>query len=79
MAVDRLGLAAAEGGPVTDDAFEWTESRYDTRVALEQSSNRGFALPCVWSHAGLVGTRLSWIGSGSAVFHGGSVLAAGDF
>ena len=28
---------AAEGGPATDDAFEWTESRYDTRVALERA------------------------------------------
>ena len=26
---------AAEGGPATDDAFEWTESRYDTRVVLD--------------------------------------------
>ena len=27
---------AAEGRPATDDAFEWTESRYDTRVSLER-------------------------------------------
>ena len=26
---------AAEGGPPPDDAFEWTESRYDTRFKLE--------------------------------------------
>ena len=26
---------AAEGGPATDDTFEWTEIRYDTREALE--------------------------------------------
>jgi len=31
---DRDG--ATEGGPATDDAFEWAESRYDTRVALER-------------------------------------------
>ena len=36
MAVERLGLGAAEGGPATDDAFEWTESRYGVRVALER-------------------------------------------
>ena len=51
MAVERLGLAAAEGGPATDDVFGWTESRYDTRVALErarQLSDGGFALRCVW-------------------------------
>ena len=43
---------AAEGGPATDDAFEWTESRYDTRVALERAKQLrdcGFALTCVWS------------------------------
>ena len=43
---------AAEGGPATDDAFEWTESRYDTRVALERAKqlrDGGFALRCVWS------------------------------
>ena len=31
----------------TDDAFEWTESRYDTRVALERAKqlrDGGFAL-----------------------------------
>ena len=42
----------AEGGPATDDAFEWTESRYDTRVALERAKqlrDGGFALTCVWS------------------------------
>ena len=52
MAVERLGLAATEGGPATDDAFEWTESRYDIRVVLEratQSRDGGFALRCVWS------------------------------
>ena len=35
-----------------DDAFEWTESRYDTRVALEQAKqlrDGGIALTCVWS------------------------------
>ena len=43
---------AAEGGPATDDAFEWTESRYDTSVALERAKqlrDGGFALTCVWS------------------------------
>ena len=25
---------AADGGPATADAFEWSESRYDTRMAL---------------------------------------------
>ena len=43
---------AAEGGPATDDAFEWTESRYDTRVALERAKQLregGFALRCMWS------------------------------
>ena len=47
MAVERLGLAAAEGGPATDDAFEWTESCYDTRWVLErekQLHDGGFAL-----------------------------------
>ena len=42
----------AEGGPATDDAFEWTESRYDTSVALERAKqlrDGGFALTCVWS------------------------------
>ena len=42
----------AEGGPATDDAFEWTESRYDTSVALvraKQLRDGGFALTCVWS------------------------------
>ena len=42
----------AEGGPATDDAFEWTESRYDTSVALgraKQLREGGFALTCVWS------------------------------
>ena len=28
---------AAEGEPAMDDAFEWTESRYDTSVALERA------------------------------------------
>ena len=37
MAVEWLGLAATECGPATDDAFEWSESRYDTRVALERA------------------------------------------
>ena len=35
-----------------DDAFEWTESRYDTRETLEQAkrlSDGGFAMRCVWS------------------------------
>ena len=35
-----------------DDAFEWTESRYDTRVVLERAKqlrDDGFALRCVWS------------------------------
>ena len=52
MAVERLGLAAAEGGPATDDAFEWSESCYDIRVALErvkQLCDGGIALRCVWS------------------------------
>ena len=43
---------AAEGGPATDDAFEWTERRYDIRVALERAKplrDGGFALRCVWS------------------------------
>ena len=43
---------AAEGGPATDDAFEWTESRYDTSVALERAKQLrygGFALTWVWS------------------------------
>ena len=42
---------AAEGGPATDDALVWTESRYDTRVALERAKQvreGGFALRCVW-------------------------------
>ena len=42
---------AAEGGPATADAFEWTESRYDTSVALERAKQLregGFALTCVW-------------------------------
>ena len=37
---------------MTDDAFEWIESRYDTRVALERAKQLregGFALTCVWS------------------------------
>ena len=48
VARDRV----AEGGPATDDAFEWTESRYDTSVALERAKqlrDGGFALTCVWS------------------------------
>ena len=43
---------AAEGRPTTDDTFEWTEIRYDTRVALERAKQLregGFALRCVWS------------------------------
>ena len=43
---------AAEGGPATDDAFEWTKSRYETRVALKRAKqlrDGGFALTCVWS------------------------------
>ena len=43
---------AAEGGPATEDAFEWAESRYDTRLALERAKrlrDGGFALTCVWS------------------------------
>ena len=43
---------AAEGGPATVDAFEWTEIRYDTSVALErakQLDDGGIALTCVWS------------------------------
>ena len=46
MVGERLGLAETEGGPATDDAFEWTESRYDTRVALgraKQLRDGGFA------------------------------------
>ena len=42
----------AEGGSASDDAFEWTESRYDTSVALERAKqlrDGGFALTCVWS------------------------------
>ena len=52
MAVERLGIAAAEGGPVADDAFDWTESRYDTRGALERAKqfrDGVFALRCLWS------------------------------
>jgi len=52
MAIERLGLGAAEGGPVTDDAFEWTERCYNTRVALEwakQLCDGGSALMCLWS------------------------------
>ena len=44
--------SVAEGGPATDDAFEWTESRYDTSVALKRAKQLragGFALKCVWS------------------------------
>ena len=45
--------SVAEGAPpATDDAFEWTESRYDTSVALERAKQLhagGFALKCVWS------------------------------
>ena len=50
MVAARDGVA--EGGPATDDAFEWTESRYDTSVALERAKqlrDGGFALTCVWS------------------------------
>ena len=42
----------AEGGPAADDAFEWTESRNDTHVALDRAKqlrDGGFALTCVWS------------------------------
>ena len=52
MAVERVGLVEVEGRPATDNAFEWTESRYDTRVALERAKQLldcGFALACVWS------------------------------
>ena len=52
MTVERIGLAVTEGGPTIDDAFEWTESRYDTSVALvraRQLRDGGFALRCVWS------------------------------
>ena len=35
MIADRDG--AVESGPATDDACEWTESRYDTRLALERA------------------------------------------
>ena len=51
MAVDRLKLAATEGRPATDVAFEWTDSRYDTRVVLERAKqlrDGEFALTCVW-------------------------------
>ena len=44
--------SVAESGPATDDAFEWTESRYDTSVALKRAKHLaggGFALKCVWS------------------------------
>ena len=43
---------AAKGEPATDDAFEWTESRYDMRVALERAKelrDGGFALSCEWA------------------------------
>ncbi len=36
----------------TNDPFEWTESRYDTSVAMERAKqlrDDGFALTCVWS------------------------------
>ena len=52
MAVERLGLAAAEGGPTMVDAFEWTESRYDSCAALERAKrlrDGEFELTCVWS------------------------------
>ena len=42
---------ATEGGPATDDAFEWNESCYDTRVALKRAKQlreAGVALRCVW-------------------------------
>ncbi len=38
----------------TNDPFEWTESRYDTTMALERAKQLredGFALTCVWSAA----------------------------
>ena len=38
----------------TNDPFEWTESRYDTSMALERAKQLredGFALTCVWSAA----------------------------
>ena len=38
----------------TNDPFEWTESRYDTSMALERAKqlrDDGFALTCVWSAA----------------------------
>ena len=45
-----------EGGTGTepDDPFDWTESRYDTGIALERAKqlrDDGFALTCVWSAA----------------------------
>ncbi len=46
------GDGMAEGGPATDDAFEWTESSYDTSMALKRAKqlrDDGFALTCVWS------------------------------
>ena len=42
---------AAEDAPAMDDAFEWAENRYRTRVALERAKqlrDGGFALTCVW-------------------------------
>lgn len=45
-----------EGGAGTapNDPFDWTESRYDTGIALERAKHLrddGFALTCVWSAA----------------------------
>lgn len=42
----------AGADPVTNDPFEWTESRYDTGIAHERAKqlrDDGFALTCVWS------------------------------
>ena len=45
MIADRDDVA--EGGPATDDAFEWTESRYDTRVVLEAPEAMVYGRVCV--------------------------------
>ncbi len=42
------------GETVPDDPFDWTESRYDTGIALDRAKqlrDEGFALTCVWSAA----------------------------
>ena len=44
--------SGAEAAP--NDPFDWTESRYDTGIALERAKelrDDGFALTCVWSAA----------------------------